>query len=144
MRAKALAFAVSLTVGFAFVCADVAQAKGRRKSAPPQYSYQTSQSRLPGLHFWGEPYSWQTPGARVREPAEVYRSQRYREAVSIYRPSEPSGESARRATRINRVRMNELPQEPEVREIRRPSGVAEPKATRVIPLFNVPQDQQGD
>lgn len=140
-----MAFAVPLALGFAFVCADVAQAKGRRKSSPPQPSYQTYQTRLPGLQFYGEPYTWQTPMPRGREPAEVYRPERYREAVTIYRPSDPSGERAIERPlpmRINRTRLNDLSQEPEVREQKRPSGVAEPKATRVIPLFNVPQDQQ--
>ncbi|MDH7797729.1 MULTISPECIES: hypothetical protein [unclassified Beijerinckia] len=142
MKAKAFAYAVPLALSFVFVCADVAQAQGHRKSIPPTRSYQT---RLPGLQFYGEPYGWTTPMARGGAPAEVARPERYREAVSVYRPTDPSSDlSGERAmpTHVTRTRLNNPLRAPEVREQKRPSGVAQPKATRVIPLFNVPEDQQ--
>lgn len=142
MKAKAIVFSVPLALTFASICAAGAQAQGHRKSAPPVPSYQT---RLPGLQFYGEPYVWTTPRARGSAPTEAARPQRYREAVSVYRPNDLSSDSSgERAmpTHVTRTRLNNPLQEPEVRQQKRPSGVAQPKATRVIPLFNVPEDQQ--
>lgn len=92
---------------------------------------------LPGLQFYGQPYAWTTPmGPRYR--AEIRRAPQV--AMGPMRPAVLSVPAAP-ASRIERVRTND---EPDVapRERRRPSGTAKPKATRVIPLFNVPEDQR--